>query len=57
MTFGQMQAFINRFIDILSIKDNQLRNTRLEVLMNDIEAAYEQDPFASKLNSAIEEEL
>lgn len=55
MTVGEMLVFTKRWKEILSTRSPGIRQARLEVLLLDIEDAYANDVFASRLYTSIAE--
>lgn len=56
MTVGEMLLFTKRWREILSTKHLEIRQARLEILLLDIEDAYANDVFASRLYTSIAEQ-
>lgn len=56
MTAGEMLLLTKRWKEILSSKHPEIRKARLEMLLLDIEDAYVNDAFATRLYTSIDEQ-
>lgn len=56
ITAGEMKDLTNRFMQITSASQN-IKEKRLEVLLKDVEMAYNSDPFINRLKETIQEAI
>lgn len=57
MTTEEMRILTNRFKEVLAVKDPEIKQARLEILLLDIEDAYVNDSFAAMMYQTVAEKI